>query len=392
LSLDHCSKRFAQDFGMPVEMDSIKYYTLDDKADAYYLFHQLRLQHPKDSRFDAVLAFTGKKDMAIAGLSDSQEYCLVLDTAGEELTAQHELSHLFKAKDYDMDHPLFWDVSVMSYLWADLTDKWDWQNAGRMKQHLNRKWKHEEDGYDETRKYIAGFPKEQRQQLTTAFLSAGAKQHSPEAELLCKSLVDKYPDEDYIRLWYAQVLRQRKDDEACKKEYAEIAKRVTAAGTTHADLLNTIAWDYVDTWDTNYSEALALAKKGVELKPNDGAIVDTLGWAYYKTQQYGLAIKTLERAVALYPDDEIYSHLIAAYQKGGTLNQYINANEQRLKFDPFEGNAYIAYAKGMIDNAAGLNAAQKARTLEVAQRAVLLYPSSTEAQNVLEWAKALNGR
>ena len=39
------------------------------------------------------------------------------------------------------------------------------------------------------------------------------------------------------------------------------------------------------------------------LKPYDGYIIDSVGWAYYKLGRYGEAAKTLEDAVLLVPGD-----------------------------------------------------------------------------------------
>ncbi|MEL6227679.1 MAG: tetratricopeptide repeat protein, partial [Pseudomonadota bacterium] len=41
------------------------------------------------------------------------------------------------------------------------------------------------------------------------------------------------------------------------------------------------------------------------LRPDDGYIVDSLGWAYYRLGKMKLALKHLERAVELQPEDPI---------------------------------------------------------------------------------------
>jgi tetratricopeptide (TPR) repeat protein len=65
-------------------------------------------------------------------------------------------------------------------------------------------------------------------------------------------------------------------------------------------------------------EAMEMVRKAVELKPNDGYIVDSLGWAYYQTGDYDEAVKHLERAVELKPSDPtIADHLGDAYWRVG---------------------------------------------------------------------------
>ena len=61
-----------------------------------------------------------------------------------------------------------------------------------------------------------------------------------------------------------------------------------------------------------------MIKKAVELRPRDGYIVDSLGWAYYQLGRYEDAVRELERAVELQPEDPvIHDHLGDAYWKIG---------------------------------------------------------------------------
>jgi Flp pilus assembly protein TadD len=52
--------------------------------------------------------------------------------------------------------------------------------------------------------------------------------------------------------------------------------------------------------------------------PNDGYIVDSLGWAHYRLGEYEDAVRELERAVELRPaDPTINDHLGDAYWQVG---------------------------------------------------------------------------
>ena len=84
-------------------------------------------------------------------------------------------------------------------------------------------------------------------------------------------------------------------------------------------VLNYLGYSWVDKGE-NLEEALAMIRKAVELRPNDGYIVDSLGWAYYRLGRYEDAVTELERAVALKADDPvIHDHLGDAYWKTGRL-------------------------------------------------------------------------
>jgi tetratricopeptide (TPR) repeat protein len=61
-----------------------------------------------------------------------------------------------------------------------------------------------------------------------------------------------------------------------------------------------------------------MVKKAVELRPNDGYIIDSLGWAYYQLGDYEQAVINIERAVELLPaDPTIADHLGDAYWRVG---------------------------------------------------------------------------
>ncbi len=82
-------------------------------------------------------------------------------------------------------------------------------------------------------------------------------------------------------------------------------------------VLNYLGYSMVDN-GRNLEEALGMIRKAVELRPTDGYIVDSLGWAYYKLGRYEEAVTELERAVSLRPEDPvIHDHLGDAYWKNG---------------------------------------------------------------------------
>ena len=82
-------------------------------------------------------------------------------------------------------------------------------------------------------------------------------------------------------------------------------------------VLNYLGYSMIEK-KINLSEALKMVKKAVELKPNDGYIVDSLGWAYFQLGDYEEAAIQIERAVDLNPADPIIGeHLGDAYWRVG---------------------------------------------------------------------------
>ena len=82
-------------------------------------------------------------------------------------------------------------------------------------------------------------------------------------------------------------------------------------------VLNFLGYSWVDK-KVNIKEALAMLEKARALSPEDGYIIDSVGWAYYRLGRYADAAKALEAAVALIPGDPtINDHLGDAYWRIG---------------------------------------------------------------------------
>lgn len=78
-------------------------------------------------------------------------------------------------------------------------------------------------------------------------------------------------------------------------------------------VLNYLGYSWVDQ-GLNLEEALDMIRTAVELRPTDGYIIDSLGWAYYRLGRYQDAVDQLERAVEHRPDDAVINdHLGDAY-------------------------------------------------------------------------------
>ena len=77
--------------------------------------------------------------------------------------------------------------------------------------------------------------------------------------------------------------------------------------------LNYLGYSWLDQ-NMHVPEAFDLIKKAVRLRPNDGYIIDSLGWAYYLQKDYEQAVKHLDKAVDLRPEDQtLNDHLGDVY-------------------------------------------------------------------------------
>ena len=101
-------------------------------------------------------------------------------------------------------------------------------------------------------------------------------------------------------------------------------------------VLNYLGYSWVDM-NMNLKEGLAMIQKAADLRPSDGYIVDSLGWAYFRLGRFDDAVREMERAVSLKPEDPVLNdHLGDAYWRvGRKLEATFQWNQARdLKPDP----------------------------------------------------------
>jgi len=110
--------------------------------------------------------------------------------------------------------------------------------------------------------------------------------------------------------------------------------KVLLINPKNADALNYIGYTYADR-GINLDEAEKIIKKALALKPNDGYIMDSLGWVYYKKGQYEKAMAELLKAVKYAPQDPVIAeHLGDAYLKNNLPEKAIEMYEKSLNLDP----------------------------------------------------------
>ncbi|MDO9382488.1 MAG: tetratricopeptide repeat protein [Hyphomicrobiaceae bacterium] len=99
-------------------------------------------------------------------------------------------------------------------------------------------------------------------------------------------------------------------------------------------VLNYLGYSWIDQ-GTNLKEGMSLIEQAVALKPDDGYIVDSLGWAHFKQGNFTDAVNYLERAVELKPDDPVLNdHLGDALWRVGRQREARFQWDQSLSLKP----------------------------------------------------------
>ena len=113
-------------------------------------------------------------------------------------------------------------------------------------------------------------------------------------------------------------------------------RRVIVLDPKHAEAYNYVGYMFAEK-GVRLDEAQRLIQKALELEPENGYYIDSLGWAYYQQGRYYDAVRELRRAVELTRGKEdavIYDHLGEAYLKAGDEPAALSAWEKSLELDP----------------------------------------------------------
>jgi tetratricopeptide (TPR) repeat protein len=175
---------------------------------------------------------------------------------------------------------------------------------------------------------IERLPSEPRLKL---FLGAllEARQRYADALVVLKEGLALDPKSTDILFRIGVVLDKFHDQDGC----IERMKEVIGLDAQHASALNYLGYTYADR-GIKLDEAETLVKRALAIRPGDGYITDSLAWVYYKQKRYPLALKEMEKAVALVKEDPVISeHLgdvcaamgleeraLAAYKRALELN------------------------------------------------------------------------
>ena len=119
---------------------------------------------------------------------------------------------------------------------------------------------------------------------------------------------------------------KRGDAFASEKKWDETESHLQIAhklSPNNALILNYLGYMWIEQ-GKNTDQALEMIKKSLELDPENGATVDSLGWAYYQLGRYDEAIEQLERAVVIEKNEPVITdHLGDAYWRVGRKREAI---------------------------------------------------------------------
>jgi tetratricopeptide (TPR) repeat protein len=112
-----------------------------------------------------------------------------------------------------------------------------------------------------------------------------------------------------------------------KAECLKAMRKAVTLDPNYVEALNYLAYSFAELGE-NLNEALAMAIRANNLRPNNGHIIDTLAWVYYMMGDVTKALPLLERAAKLSNfDPVVMEHL------GDALNKVGRGYEARKAYD-----------------------------------------------------------
>ena len=155
----------------------------------------------------------------------------------------------------------------------------------------------------------------QRSVAQLAFARKDYQQAQASYSALLASLPEQTSSEARAELYFARGAAYERDGKV--KEATDDLQAALKLVPANPQVMNYLGYMWVDK-GVNIPEAFEMLQKAHLLAPQDGAITDSLGWAYYRQGDYATAMTYLVMATEQDPESpEIYDHLGDAFAKLG---------------------------------------------------------------------------
>jgi tetratricopeptide (TPR) repeat protein len=130
-----------------------------------------------------------------------------------------------------------------------------------------------------------------------------AGQHAEGLKVLMRGL-KSFPDQP--ELLYQTALQADRLDK--HKTFEKLIRKLIKIEPGNAHAYNALGYGWLAR-NIRIPEAMELVEKAYRLAPDDAAIIDSMGWGYYRLGQLEKSVEFLRRSYAANPDPEIAAHL-----------------------------------------------------------------------------------
>jgi Flp pilus assembly protein TadD len=186
-----------------------------------------------------------------------------------------------------------------------------------------------EAAIEQTRSLLKGGPEDREVYIALAQIYSRLKRWPDAEQSINKALeLSNKPDEkEYVHFILASMYERQKKYDLAEDTF----KKVLANDPNNAVALNYLGYMLADR-GLRLEEALGYIKKAVQLDPQNGAYLDSLGWAYFKLGNYVMAEENLRKAVdKVNNDPTVLDHLGDLFQKTDRLKLAVASWERALE-------------------------------------------------------------
>lgn len=294
-------------------------------------YETLSPEHPLVKDALSRLARTGKLAPLVSNASEGVAEALyglgsalAQDASGNDLAVLYLQLAIYMRPGFDVAHTLLADSYEQRKRWADAIaayaavgkDSPLYRNA-RIQTALDLdKLDREDEAVKVLRAMLNEDPKALEPVIALGDIYRGKEKYAEAAAEYTRAItLAGEPVPARWSLYYARgICRERLGQWPLAEEDLKLALKLS---DEHPLVLNYLGYSWIEQ-GRNLDKAMTMIEKAVELRPGDGFIVDSLGWAHYRLGDYRKAAEILERAVELEPGDPtINEHLGDALWKVG---------------------------------------------------------------------------
>jgi tetratricopeptide (TPR) repeat protein len=173
----------------------------------------------------------------------------------------------------------------------------------------------------DVRRMLKGGPEDRDVYVRLGIIYTRAKRWSDAAQSLDKAeeLSTKAEDKAYVNFLRGDFYQRQKMFDQADSEFRKVLSVTPPSDPQAAATLNYLGYMNADR-GVKLEESLSYIKQALAFEPNNGAYLDSLGWAYFKLGRYDQAEDSLNKAaVHMGSDPTVQEHLGDLYQKTGRL-------------------------------------------------------------------------
>jgi tetratricopeptide (TPR) repeat protein len=168
---------------------------------------------------------------------------------------------------------------------------------------------------------LKGGPEDRDVHLRLAIIYTRAKRWNDAEQSLAKAeqLSGKPDEKAYVSFLRGDLYQRQKMFDQADTEFRKVLAVTPPTDPQAAATLNYLGYMNADR-GVKLEESLNYIKQALTFEPNNGAYLDSLGWAYFKLGKYDMAEENLNKAaVHMGSDPTVQEHLGDLYQKTGRL-------------------------------------------------------------------------